>query len=92
MSKAVLAEVIIPIVVAIALAGWIVAIYRANRHPAHAHHTESSRGPRTGREVVGGSFQGPGGRQLMPLPNIEPGGSERGGSAEPDSQAGRPES
>jgi predicted metal-binding membrane protein len=33
MSRTVLVEVITPIVVAIALAAWIIAIYRANRMP-----------------------------------------------------------
>jgi hypothetical protein len=44
MSRIVLVEVITPIVVAIALAAWIIAIYRANRHPAHAHGAEDAQG------------------------------------------------
>jgi hypothetical protein len=79
MSRTVLVEVITPIVVAIALAAWIIAIYRANRHPAHGKGAEDAQGagdarrPRPGREVSGGAFSGHGGRQLMPLPGTEPG-------------------
>jgi hypothetical protein len=69
MSNTALAEIIIPIVVGIALAAWIVAIYRADKSPRF---NGSRRGSQPRREVAGGSFRGSGGRQLMPLPNTEP--------------------
>jgi hypothetical protein len=69
MSNTALAEIIIPIVVGIALAAWIVAVYRADKNPEYGRSGAASH-PR--REVVGGSFRGRGGRQVMPLPNTEP--------------------
>jgi hypothetical protein len=87
MSRSVLVEVITPIVVAIALAAWIIAIYRANRHPRHAHGAEDAqgagdaRGPRPVCEVSGGAFLGRGGRQLMSLPNTEPGSDQASADA-----------
>ena len=69
MSNAVLAEIFVPIVVAVALAAWITMVYRAEKHPGTAG---SRRGSRPRREVTGGSFRGAGGRQLMPLPGQAP--------------------
>jgi hypothetical protein len=69
MSNAVLAAIVVPIVVAVALAVWIVMVYRADSHPEYSG---SRRGSRPRREVIGGSFRGRGGRQLMPLHGQEP--------------------
>ncbi len=55
--------IVMPIVIAIALAGWISAVFYANAHPrkAHADHSRT--------DVAGGTFQAvEGGRQLMPIP------------------------
>jgi hypothetical protein len=69
MSNEVLAAVVVPIVVAVALAVWIIAVYRADNNPEYGR---SRRGAQPWREVSGGSFRGRGGRQVMPLPNTEP--------------------
>jgi hypothetical protein len=61
MSHAVLAAIIIPIVALLALAGWLVAVYRADKNPQGGR---TGRGPR--RHVAGGQFRSRGGRQLMP--------------------------
>jgi hypothetical protein len=60
MSGSLIAVVVIPIVVGVALAVWIVAVYRASRHP------DSGSGKMPSREVIGGAFRAGGGRQLMP--------------------------
>jgi len=73
MSNTVLAEIFVPIVVAIALAAWIIMVYRADKHPETAG---SRRGSRPRRQVTGGSFRGAGGRQLMPLPGQTPAEAE----------------
>ena len=88
MSNAVLAAIIVPIVVAIALAVWITMVYHAERHPDPAR---KGRGSARQRQVAGGSFRGRGGRQLMPLPNTEPDPElDRGGAAEdPESETHR---
>jgi hypothetical protein len=72
MSNTVLAEIIVPIVVAVVLAVWITMVMRADKHPESG----SRRGSRPRREVIGGSFRGTGGRQVMPLPGQEPAGNE----------------
>jgi hypothetical protein len=66
MSHSVIATVIIPIVVVVLLACWLILVYRADRHPGHGGHPETGEraGPR--REVAGGAFRSQGGRQLMP--------------------------
>jgi hypothetical protein len=84
MSNTALAEIIIPIVVGIALAAWIIAIYRADKNPRFSR---SGRASQPRREVFGGSFRGRGGRQLMPLPNTEP--DER--NAAPDERNAAPD-
>jgi hypothetical protein len=62
MSGSSLAVVVIPIVVAIALAFWIFIVYWAEFHPEH-----KSRSRLPGTEVSGGAFEARvGGRQLMP--------------------------
>lgn len=60
MSGSLLAVIFVPIVVAIALACWIFAVYHANRHP------DSGPGKMPRREVIGGTFRSSGGRQVMP--------------------------
>jgi hypothetical protein len=55
--------IVMPIVIAIALASWISLVYYATSHPQWKHH---SRPPKT--EVAGGAFEAVhGGRQLMPI-------------------------
>jgi hypothetical protein len=68
MAGSLLAQWVIPIVVAFALFGWIGAVLHANAHPQYKHH---SRLPRY--EVTGGAFEAnDGGRQLMPIPGGRP--------------------
>jgi hypothetical protein len=63
MTGSLLAQWVIPIVVAFALFSWIFAVLHANAHPQYKHH---SRLPRY--EVTGGAFEAnDGGRQLMPI-------------------------
>jgi hypothetical protein len=63
----VLAAVIIPIVVIILLAIWLLLVYRANRRGGEGGHPETAN-PRAvpRREVAGGAFRSRGGRQVMP--------------------------
>lgn len=64
MSNNVLAAIFTPIVVAIALTGWISAVYYANAHPQRRRRKEDIK-----TEVAGGAFRAlHGGRQLMPIP------------------------
>jgi hypothetical protein len=68
MSGSITAQWVIPIVVAVALFGWLGAVLHANAHPQYKHH---SRLPRY--EVTGGAFEAnDGGRQLMPIPGGRP--------------------
>jgi hypothetical protein len=63
MTGSLLAQWVIPIVVAFALFSWLFAVLHANAHPQYKHH---SRLPRY--EVTGGAFEAnDGGRQLMPI-------------------------
>lgn len=63
-----LAVVIIPIVVAIALFGWITAVLYAD-----THHAVKKRSTLPKYEVTGGAFEArEGGRQLMPIPGGRP--------------------
>jgi hypothetical protein len=63
MSGSHLSLIVMPIVIALALASWISLVYYAMSHPAWKHH---SRPPRT--EVAGGAFEAnAGGRQLAPI-------------------------
>jgi hypothetical protein len=56
------------IVVSIVLAGWLIAVMRADTHPKWKHHSNLPK-----YEVTGGAFQAvDGGRQLMPLPGERP--------------------
>jgi hypothetical protein len=57
MTGPTLAVILIPVVVAAALAAWIVMVYHASRHP-HG----SDRGGAPGREVTGGISRARAGR------------------------------
>jgi hypothetical protein len=70
MSGSHLSLIVIPIVTAIALFGWLFAVLWASTHPRYKN---SGPSPRT--EVAGGSFRAvDGGRQLMPIPEHRPAG------------------
>jgi len=63
MSGSHVSLIVMPIVIALALAFWISLVYYASFHPRWKHH---ARPPRT--EVAGGVFEATqGGRQLMPI-------------------------
>ena len=63
MSGSHLSLIVMPIVIAIVLAGWISAVFYANAHPRRPH------AYRARTDVAGGTFQAiEGGRQLMPIP------------------------
>lgn len=87
MSDSVLAAIVIPIVVAVALAGWIFAVYHANRHPRRGGQPEAGPNAVPNRDVAGGAFRATeGGRQLSPrrdAPPAEavPGADSRAGGA-----------
>jgi hypothetical protein len=68
MTGSTLAQVLIPIVVAIALFSWLIAVLWADAHPRYKHQSTLPR-----YEVTGGAFQSnDGGRQLMPIPGARP--------------------
>ena len=67
MPGSTLAVIIIPAVIAVLLAGWLVAVFHADRHPEPG---DRSRPP--DREVTGGIFRSVGGRQQMPRPDATP--------------------
>src|SRR5580658_2427295 len=68
MSGSTAAVIVIPIVVAIVLFGWLAAVLRADTHPRYRH-----RGRLPKYEVTGGAFQAnDGGRQVMPIPGGRP--------------------
>jgi hypothetical protein len=68
MSGSILAQWVIPIVIAVALFSWISAVLHANAHPQYKHHSKTPR-----YEVTGGAFEAnDGGRQLMPIPGGRP--------------------
>jgi hypothetical protein len=68
MSGSTAAVIVIPIVVAIVLFGWVAAVLRADSHPQYRHHEKLPK-----YEVTGGAFQSvDGGRQLMPIPGERP--------------------
>lgn len=63
MSGSHLSLIVMPIVIAFALAFWLSAVFYANAHPRkpHVHRART--------DVAGGTFQAvEGGRQLMPIP------------------------
>jgi hypothetical protein len=68
MTGSLLAQWVIPIVVAFALFTWVGAVLHANAHPQYKHHSKLPR-----YEVTGGAFEAnDGGRQLMPIPGGRP--------------------
>ena len=68
MSGSTTAVIVMPIVIAVALATWISAVFYANAHPTRGRYSADLR-----TEVRGGSFQAvEGGRQLMPIPEHRP--------------------
>ncbi len=63
MSGSMASLIVMPIVIALALASWISLVYYAMFHPTWKHHATP---PKT--EVAGGAFEAlHGGRQLMPI-------------------------
>jgi hypothetical protein len=66
MTGSTLAIVLVPIVIVVALAAWLVMVFHAKNHPR-----VSQRGDAPDREVTGGIFQGEG-RQVMPRRDAEP--------------------
>ena len=66
MTGSTLAIVVIPIVIAVALAACLVMVYHAKNHPKVSDRVEPPE-----HEVSGGTFQGEG-RQLMPRRDEEP--------------------
>ena len=72
MSHSVLAAVVIPIVVILALAAWLFLVYRADRHSGDGGHPETSHRAVPRREVAGGAFRSRGGRQVMPRRDERP--------------------
>lgn len=67
MSGSTLAIIIIPVVVVIALAAWVVAVYLAQRRPGNDKKVAP---PAT--EVSGGAFEVSGGRQVTPRRDATP--------------------
>jgi hypothetical protein len=82
MSGSHLAVIIIPIVTAIALFGWLAAVLWASTHPRYSRNGVP---PRT--EVAGGAFRAvDGGRQLMPIPEHRPAGVPAPRAAESETE------
>ncbi len=81
MTGSTMAIVLIPIVIAVALAGWLAMVYHAKNHPQVSDH-----GDAPDHEVSGGIFQGEG-RQLMPRRDAPP----KEASTVPDAGAARDE-
>lgn len=81
MSGGVQAAVIIPIVVIIVLAIWLVLVYRAARRGGEGGEPEMGN-PRAvpRREVAGGAFRSTGGRQVMPRRDATPAEAETDGA------------
>lgn len=68
MTGGVTADIVLPIVIAVALTTWLSLLFYANGHPSRGHHAAN-----LPTEVRGGSFQAvEGGRQLMPIPEHRP--------------------
>src|SRR5215469_4576418 len=68
MSGSIVAQIVIPIVVFIALFSWLTAVLYAADHPKIKHHSNLPK-----YEVTGGAFEArDGGRQLMPMPGQAP--------------------
>jgi len=68
MTGGVTADIVLPIVIAVALATWLSLLFYANAHPHRGRYSSD-----LPTEVRGGSFQAvEGGRQLMPIPEHRP--------------------
>jgi hypothetical protein len=68
MTGGVTADIVLPIVIAVALASWLSLLFYANAHPSRGRHAVN-----LPTEVRGGEFQAvEGGRQLMPIPEHRP--------------------
>lgn len=68
MTGGVTADIVLPIVIAVALATWLSLLFYANGHPSRGRHSVN-----LPTEVRGGEFQAvEGGRQLMPIPEHRP--------------------
>jgi hypothetical protein len=68
MTGGVTADIVLPIVIAVALASWLSLLFYANAHPSRGRYSAD-----LPTEVRGGSFQAvEGGRQLMPIPEHRP--------------------
>lgn len=68
MTGGVTADIVLPIVIAVALTTWLSLLFYANAHPGRGVHSSD-----LPTEVRGGSFQAvEGGRQLMPIPEHRP--------------------
>lgn len=62
------ADIVLPIVIAVALTTWLSLLFWANAHPSRGRNSAD-----LPTEVRGGSFQAvEGGRQLMPIPEHRP--------------------
>lgn len=72
MSGSTIGIVVIPIVIAVALAAWIVMVYRANRHP------RTGRGDTPDQEISGSVFRGDP-RQMSPRRDAPPEEARRTG-------------
>jgi hypothetical protein len=68
MAGGVTADIVLPIVIAVALTTWLSLLFYANAHPSRGRYSSD-----LPTEVRGGSFQAvEGGRQLMPIPEHRP--------------------
>jgi hypothetical protein len=68
MTGGVTADIVLPIVIALALTTWLSLLFYANAHPSRGRHSVN-----LPTEVRGGEFMAvEGGRQLMPIPEHRP--------------------
>jgi hypothetical protein len=68
MTGGVIADIVLPIVIALSLTTWLSLLFYANAHPSRGRYSAD-----LPTEVRGGSFQAvEGGRQLMPIPEHRP--------------------
>ena len=68
MAGGVTADIVLPIVIAVALITWLSLLFYANAHPSRGRYSSD-----LPTEVRGGEFQAvEGGRQLMPIPEHRP--------------------
>jgi hypothetical protein len=95
MHDVVAAAIVTPIIAALAIAFWLVMVFRSDAHPLYKHREYPPPG-----DISGGSFTAfEGGRQLMPRPDGRPGvgvptarsASEHGEQYTPEAAHGQPE-